>query len=216
MGDLVEFAQEVNRFQVLASAILIRNPLALLPRVIEIEHRGDRIDPEPVDMIALAPEQRVSEQEVNNLVPAIIEDQRAPILVRAFPGIFMFVETRAIETRQCPIIPGKMRRNPIDNDSDTCFMQRIDEKLKIIRRSVPAGRGKKAGHLVTPRWIKRMLRHRHEFDVREPHFLDVLDQRLGQFAITKRFSLRFFAPRTQMDFVNANGRVQRIPLASLR
>ena len=136
-------------------------------------------------MEALAPEQRVCDEEIDDLVPAIIEDKRPPILVRAFARIFMLVKGRAIEPRQRPVIPRKMRRHPIDNHPEAGLVKRINEELKIIGCSVTAGRGKKTCHLVTPGRIKGMLGHRHELDMRESHFLKVLDQRLGQLAITE-------------------------------
>ncbi len=53
----VHLLQEVDRLQVFAPALLVGYPLALLARVIEVEHRGHRIDPQPVDVIFFRPEQ---------------------------------------------------------------------------------------------------------------------------------------------------------------
>src|ERR1035441_5474779 len=75
----IELADEINGLKVLAPAILVGNPLPRLARIIEVEHRGHRIDPQAVDMKAVAPEQRIGEQEIDHLVPAIVEDQGAPI-----------------------------------------------------------------------------------------------------------------------------------------
>ena len=67
IGQLVHPAHEVDRFQVLAPAELVGHPLARLARIVEVEHRGHRIDPEPVDMVAVEPEQRVGVQVVGDL-----------------------------------------------------------------------------------------------------------------------------------------------------
>ena len=45
----VEAAQEGDRFEVLPAAMLVRNPAARRPAVVEIEHGGDRIDAQAVD-----------------------------------------------------------------------------------------------------------------------------------------------------------------------
>ena len=55
----IEAAQEVDGLEIFAAAILVRNPAAGGPAVVEIEHRGDRIDAQAVDAVALQPEQRV-------------------------------------------------------------------------------------------------------------------------------------------------------------
>src|ERR1041385_1670121 len=46
------------------------------------------------------------------------------------------------------------------------------------------------------------------------HALDVNRQWLGEFAVAPRFRSGFFLPRTDMDFVNAHRRTQRIALAT--
>ena len=55
-GAAVEVAEEVDRFNVLAAAELVGQPLAVLAGIVEVQHRGDRIDAETVDVVLLAPE----------------------------------------------------------------------------------------------------------------------------------------------------------------
>ena len=62
VGARVEGLEEGDGFQVLAAAMDVGDPLARRPAVVEVEHGGDRIDPEPVDVIAVEPEQRVGER----------------------------------------------------------------------------------------------------------------------------------------------------------
>src|SRR5208282_1805755 len=50
VGFEIEAAQKVDGFQVLASSKFIGNPLALLARIVEIEHGSDRVHAQPVDM----------------------------------------------------------------------------------------------------------------------------------------------------------------------
>jgi hypothetical protein len=49
-GD-VHRPQEVERFEVLAPAEAVGDPLALLAGIVAVEHRRDRIHPQPVDMM---------------------------------------------------------------------------------------------------------------------------------------------------------------------
>ena len=188
MREVVELADELDGLQVLAPAILVGNPLARAPRIIEVEHRGHRIDPQAVDVKAVAPEQRVGQQEVDDLVPAIVENQGAPILVRPFARVFMLVEGGAVEAGKRPVVAREMGGHPIDNDADARLMERIDEILEIVGRAIAAGRRIKARHLVAPRRVIRVLGDRHELHVGEAHLLDVLDQRFSQRAVARRFS----------------------------
>jgi hypothetical protein len=59
----VHRAQEIDRLPVFAPALIVGHPVAALAAVIAVEHRGDRIDAQPIDMIALGPEQGVVDEE---------------------------------------------------------------------------------------------------------------------------------------------------------
>ena len=69
-------------------------------------------------MKVVAPEQRVGHQEIADLVAAIVENERAPILVRAFARIFVLVKRGAVKLRQRPIVAREMRRHPVNNHAD--------------------------------------------------------------------------------------------------
>src|SRR5215472_12568550 len=157
VSHMIEFAQELDGFEVLAPAILIRNPFARLARIVQVEHGGDRIDSQAVNMVAVTPEQRVSDQEIDYFVPAVIENECAPILMGSFARILMLVKSRSIEPRQRPVVPRKVCRDPIDNHADPSFMQCIHQELKVVGCSISTRRGEEACNLVTPGWIKGML-----------------------------------------------------------
>ena len=53
-----------------------------------------------------------------------------------------------------------MRWDPVEYDTNTNFMQRIDQGRKVIRCSVPARRRVKPGDLIAPRRIVGVLGHR--------------------------------------------------------
>src|SRR5205807_6561968 len=100
--------QELNGLEVFAATVLIGNPLARLARIIEIEHRGDGVHAQAVNVEALAPEQGIGEQKIDDFVAAIIEDQRTPVLVLAFARVLMLEESGPVETGQRPIIARKV------------------------------------------------------------------------------------------------------------
>ena len=65
-------------------------------------------------------------------------------------------------------------------------MTSIDEMPELIRVPEPAGRRVIIRDLIAPRTFERMLRHRHQLDVRVTHFQDVGQQRVSKFEITQR------------------------------
>ncbi len=64
VDHLVQPPQEGERFQVLPAPELVGHPLAGLARVVPVDHGGDRVHPQPVDVVALQPEHRVGDEEV--------------------------------------------------------------------------------------------------------------------------------------------------------
>ena len=64
VDGLVEAAQELDGVEVLAAAVLVRDPLAAAPAVVEVQHRRHRVDAQPVDVVAVEPEVRVRERKL--------------------------------------------------------------------------------------------------------------------------------------------------------
>ena len=127
-------------------------------------------------------------------MPAEVEDERAPILVRAFARVVMLVKRGAVKAGKRPIIARKVRRHPVHQHADARLVQRVDQILKIIRRAEAARRRVKPGDLIAPGRIKRVFRNRQEFNMREAHFPHVVNQWNGNLTVAERFGHRFLAP----------------------
>ena len=147
----IELPQELDRLEILAAAEAIRHPLPLLARVVEIEHRGDRVDAEPVDVILGEPVERVGEKEIADLVAAVVEDQRAPVAMLALARIRVLVERGAVETGQRVGVLGKVPRHPVENHADAVLMALVHEGLELRRRTEPARRRIEARSPGSPR-----------------------------------------------------------------
>ena len=165
----IEAPQECDRLEILAPAEPVGNPAAGRPAVVEIKHRGDRIDAQSVDAVAVEPEQAVGEQEVGDLGASEIVDQRVPVEVPALLRVGMLVERGAVETAEPVRIVGKMARHPIEDHAEAGPMAGRDQLGKIRRRSEPAGRSEQAGRLIAPGAVERMLADRQEFHMGETH-----------------------------------------------
>jgi hypothetical protein len=66
----VQPMNEVDRLEVLAPAVAVRNPLAGFAAVVAVEHRGDRIDAQAIDVEGLDPVERARQQEAGDLAAA--------------------------------------------------------------------------------------------------------------------------------------------------
>src|SRR5271155_3607287 len=95
--NFVEMLDESDGFQILAPAEGIRNPLTRLARVVEVEHRGDCVHPQSVDVIFVDPEERIRDQIILDFVAAVIEYECSPIGMCAFSWVGVLVKMRAVE-----------------------------------------------------------------------------------------------------------------------
>ncbi len=175
----VHRAQHRHGIPIFAAALRIGHPLPGLAAVIAVEHRGDGIDAQPIDMIGLRPEQRIVDQKTRHLAAAEIVDCGVPIRMKALPWVFMLIQRGAIEPRQAVRINRKMRRHPIDQHRNAGAVGTINKAGKAIRRTKAGRRRIKPGGLIAPAWIIRMFGHRHELNMGKAHVEHIGDQPLG-------------------------------------
>src|SRR6266404_1200138 len=185
VNQLVELLDEVYRLEVFAAAVFVRHPAALLARVVEIKHRGDRVDSHTVDVILLQPEQGVSEQIISDLVAFVVEDQSAPILMLAFARIRVLVQMSAVEIGQAVPVLWKVSGHPIQNYTYAVAMTVIDEIHEVVGLAVPAGRREVADRLIAPASVVRMFSHRQQLDVRVAHLLHILDEVVSKLTVVE-------------------------------
>ena len=107
MEHLVQLPQERDGLEVLAAALLVRQPLARVARVVQVEHRGHGVHAQPVGVELAHPVEGVREQEVADLVAPEVEDESAPVGMGAAARILVLVEARAVEACERPLVAGK-------------------------------------------------------------------------------------------------------------
>src|SRR5947209_17478185 len=117
MDDAVEFAYEVNGFEVLAPAVLVRSPAPGGATVVEVEHRGDGVNAKAVNVALAEPEERVCDEEVSDLVATVVEDEGAPVGMFTESRVCVLVQSRAVEAPQGPSVFREVRGNPVHDDA---------------------------------------------------------------------------------------------------
>src|SRR6266487_6097681 len=113
----------------LPPTITVRNPLAWFARVVKIEHGGDGIDPQAINMVLTQPEQGTGEQEIAHLGTAIIKDVGAPFFMFAFAWVPVFVEVGTIKIAQSKAVFGKVRGHQVEKDTDDLLMKVIHKVI---------------------------------------------------------------------------------------
>ena len=165
VGVLVDPLQQLDRLEVLVAAVLVRHPLPGLAGVVEVEHRGHGVDPQPVDVELVQPVVGVGDQEALHLVAAEVEDVGAPVRVPAQPRVLVLVQRGAVEALQRPRVGGEVAGHPVDQHADAGLVQLVDQVAELVGGAEPADRGEVAGDVVAPGPLVRVLGDRHELDV---------------------------------------------------
>ena len=211
VDDRVHLLQEGNGVEVLPAAVLVGQPLAFLARVVEVEHRGNRVDPQPVDVKLLQPVRGVGDQKVLDLVAPEVEDVRAPVHLLAAAGISVLVERRPVEAGEGEVVLGEMRRDPVDDHADAGLVQPVDEVAQFVGRAEPRRGRVVRRDLIAPGAAEGMFGYWQELHVRVAEPADVLDQLFGEFLVRKPLP-----PRAQVHLVDRHGGGVRRPLAAGR
>ena len=196
--------------------LLVGLPLPRLAREVEMEHRGHRIDAQPVHVEALDPVARAGEEEGDDLRPTVVEDERAPVGMNRPRLLPHLVERGAVEGPQ----PGKVRRevsrDPVEDDPQPEPVRLIDEVREVFRRPMAGGGGEVAARLIAPARVVGVLRDREQFDVREPEVGDIPEQRVREGPVAEPRPVRLPAPGTEVCFVDRDrsAREPRAPAGS--
>ena len=173
MHYLIEPFEEGDSLQVLTPAELVGDPFTFLARIVQVQHGGDGVHAQAVDVVSIQPKQRAGEQEAADFIAPVVENERTPVLVFALAQVGMLVKVRAVEEGEAVPVFGKMSGHPVDDDAQPGLVCVVDKVAKVVRRSIPRCGRVVANGLVAPRTIVGILRDGQELDVGEAHPFDV-------------------------------------------
>mmetsp|Transcript_101961 Transcript_101961/g.285787 ORF Transcript_101961/g.285787 Transcript_101961/m.285787 type:complete len:284 (+) Transcript_101961:979-1830(+) len=198
----IHLAQQRDGLQVGVPAVLVRKPLALFAHEVAVQHRGDGIHPDAIDVVPLDPEQRRSQEVGAHLVPAEVEDAGSPLLVLALARILILVRRRTIVVHQGPLVLAEMRGHKVHDDADAGVVHGVHKKLEIVRRAKPRVASIVASDLVAPRAVKGVVGERQQLQVVEVQRLHVLGKHWRDVAVIQKLALSCAAPRRKVHLVD--------------
>ena len=148
---------------------------------------------------------------------AVVEDQRPPVRLLAPARVRVLVEVGAVEVDETVGVAREVGRHPVEDDADPAAVERVHESHEVLRRPVPAGRREGADLLVAPRSVERVLADRQELHVGVAQVADVVPERLAELPVGEEpvALLGDAPPRAQVDLVDRDGRVERVPARAL-
>ena len=214
VGDLVEAPDEAQGLEVLPAAVAVGDPLPRFPGIVEVDHGGHGVDAQAVGVVAVEPEHGAADEEVADLVAAVVEDGAFPVGVEALARVLVLVEARAVELAQAVPVGGEVRGHPVEDDADAVVVEHVDEVHEVLRRPVAARRREVADRLVAPGPVKGVLHDGHDLDVREAHLPDVFGQERGHLPVGQR-AVPFLgdaAPGAEVDLIDGHGGAEGVGL----
>ena len=137
VDETVDPLQEGDGFEIFIAAILVRRPFAVAAGIIEVDHGGNGVHAQPVDMELLEPVKRVHGEEIGDLAAAEIIDRGVPVRVEAAARIGVFIKRLAVEPGEAMFVGGKMRRNPVEDHAQPFAVGAIDESLEALGVAEP-------------------------------------------------------------------------------
>ena len=207
----VQLAQKVDRFQVLAAAMLVGPPVAGSAGEIQIQQVGDCVHPQPVQVIDIKPKHRVGNQKTADFRATQVKVERAPFEVFRLQLVLRLKQVFPVEAGQAVVVLAKMPRHPVQQHAQSPFVGPVDEVHEILRRAVATGHRVVTGLLVAPGHVERMLCHRQQLQMGVAHLHRVVDQRMRQFPVVQERAVRTAPPGAQMHFVNVERpRIDRV------
>ncbi len=157
MDHGVEMFEELDRVEVFVSAVLVGQPMAVLLAVVEIQHGGDSVNTDAVDVELLDPVENIGDQEVADLVLGEVENSGTPVGVFAAAGIRIFKDALTVESGKAVCIRAEVRRHPVQNNADSGIVQLVDHIHEVIGCSIARCRRIVTRDLISPGAVEGVL-----------------------------------------------------------
>ena len=180
--------------------------------VIVVEHAGDAVKTEAVEVILLQPELQVREQEMEHLGLSVIEALGPPGGVFALrPGVEELILRAVKHVDALDGVLDGVRVYQIEQDGDAEFMGAVDQVLEILGIAEAAGSGEKAGDLITEGTVIGVFHDRHELNGVVAEIFHPRQNIVRKLTVSARTV--FLGRHTDVGFIDQRNRVRvKVPV----
>ena len=182
--DGVEPAQELRALKILRPAELIRPPLPASEA--RIQHRGDSVHAQRIDVELLHPVERAGYEKAPDLALAVVKRHRPPFGVFREQWVGGFIQRRPIKMLQPEAVLREMRRDPVEYDTDAVGVHRVHKIAEVVRRAVARGGAEIPRNLIAPRPVERVFAYADKLHMRVAHVVEVFRQLVGEAAVVEK------------------------------
>ena len=121
----------------------------LTQSVTVVQHGCDAVETESVEMEFLEPILAVAQQEVDNLILAIVEAEAVPCrMLMLFSGIEILVGVSCQIAKTFHLVLHRMTVNDVHDDGHTLTMSLVDERFQFFGSAKSARSSKETAHMI--------------------------------------------------------------------
>ena len=158
--------------------------------MVSVQHAGDTIESETIEVVFLHPETQVAEQEAQNLVVAVVEQSAVPQLMSSLGALMEVQVVAAVEHVQTiEHVLGCVAVHHVQQHGDSHAMCSINELLEVIWEAIATARRKEAVDLVAETGVVGMLHDCHQLNSVVAQVLDAGQDVLGKLLVGRYLGL---------------------------
>jgi len=159
--------------------------------VVVVQHAGDAVKPESIELVFFHPEAKVAEQETQHFMTSVVEQSAVPKLVASLYTLVKVEMVAAIKHVQAvQYIFGCMAVDNIEQDSNTHPMSSIDQFFQVVWGPVATAGRKEAVDLIAKACIVCVLHNGHQLNHVVSQVLNPGEDVLCELLVGSDFGLR--------------------------
>ena len=133
--------------------------------MVTVEHAGDTVEAEAIKLVLLHPESKVTQEEAQHFMAAIVEQPTVPQLMATLDTLMEIEVVGPIEhVNSIQHVLRSMAVHDVQQNHQAQAVGSVDELLEVLGGSVATAGGEEVVHLVAETGIVSMLHDGHELD----------------------------------------------------
>ena len=153
--------------------------------MVEVEHGGDAIEAETVEVVLIKPEAAVGEEEVEDVRLAVVEATGVPGIVPTAGAVVEVLIRRAVEKGETiALVLDGVGMDNVHDDGQAHAVRLVHQRLQLLRRAETGARGEEVGDVVAEAAIVRVLHDAHQLERVVAGLLDAGEDLLRELGVS--------------------------------